>query len=41
MGEPLRRVAVLTHYLTGATAEALAQLSPSASASSSSCRPTR
>ena len=27
MGEPLRRVAVLTHYLTGATAEALAQLS--------------
>ena len=26
MGEPLRRVAVLTHYLTGATAEALAQL---------------
>jgi len=27
MGEPLHRVAVLTHYLTGATAEALAQLS--------------
>ncbi len=26
MGEPLRRVAVLTHYLTGATAAALAEL---------------
>ena len=31
MGEPLRRVAVLTHYLTEATAAALAQLAAAAS----------
>jgi len=30
MGEPLRRIAVLTHYLTGATAAALAQLAAAA-----------
>lgn len=30
MGEPLRRIAVLTHYLTGATAAALAELAAAA-----------
>ena len=30
MGEPLRRIAVLTHYLTGATAAALTQLAAAA-----------